>query len=184
MAPTHKNLLLATLLLLLAAASAATRNQQRVTRVQFYMHDVVSGPNATAIRVAGQNSTTSAAANSSDPVGAMFGSIHMFDNPLTVDPSWNSTVVARAQGFYGMASQEDEFALLMSFTVGFVDGGPYNGSTFSVLGRNAIMNAVREMPVVGGTGVFRMARGYCLASTRSLDRMDAVIGYNVTLFHY
>ncbi|CAN0922745.1 Dirigent protein 1 [Linum grandiflorum] len=81
------------------------------------MHDVVSGPNATAIRIAGQNSTNT-------------------------------------------------------------------GSTFSVLGRNPIMSAVREMPVVGGTGGFRMARGYCLASTRSLDQMDAVIGYNVTLFHY
>ncbi|CAN0922741.1 Dirigent protein 3 [Linum grandiflorum] len=102
----------------------------------------------------------------------MFGSIHMFDNPLTVEPNWNSTIVARAQGFYGMASQQDEFALLMSFTVGFVAG------------RNPIMSAVREMPVVGGTGGFRMARGYCLASTRSLDQMDAVIGYNVTLFHY
>ncbi|CAN0922746.1 Dirigent protein 3 [Linum grandiflorum] len=142
------------------------------------MHDVVSGPNATAIRIAGQNST-----NTTDPVGAMFGSIHMFDNPLTVEPNWNSTIVARAQGFYGMASQQDEFALLMSFTVGFV-AGPHNGSTFSVLGRNPIMSAVREMPVVGGTGGFRMARGYCLASTRSLDQMDAVIGYNVTLFHY
>ncbi|CAN0922737.1 Dirigent protein 3 [Linum grandiflorum] len=146
------------------------------------MHDVVSGPNATAIRIAGQNST-----NTTDPVGAMFGSIHMFDNPLTVEPnlrpSWNSTIVARAQGFYRMASQQDEFALLMSFTVGFV-AGPHNGSTFSVLGRNPIMSAVREMPVVGGTGAFKMARGYNLASTRSLDQMDAVIGYNVTLFHY
>ncbi|CAN0922738.1 Dirigent protein 3 [Linum grandiflorum] len=136
------------------------------------MHDVVSGPNATAIRIAGQNST-----NTTDPVGAMF------DNPLTVRPSWNSTIVARAQGFYRMASQQDEFALLMSFTVGFV-AGPHNGSTFSVLGRNPIMSAVREMPVVGGTGAFKMARGYNLASTRSLDQMDAVIGYNVTLFHY
>ncbi|CAN1164856.1 Dirigent protein 19 [Linum perenne] len=57
-----------------------------------------------------------------------------------------------------MASQQDEFALLVSFTIGFVDG-PYNGSRFSVLGRNAIMDTVKEIPIGAGTGIFRMARG-------------------------
>ncbi|KAJ6947749.1 dirigent protein 23-like [Populus alba x Populus x berolinensis] len=125
------------------------------------MHDVISGPNPTAVRVAGPPNATA----------VMFGSIYMMDNPLTVTPDPNSTVVGRAQGIYGMSSQ-NEFSLLMSLTVGFISG------------RNPIMSEVREMPVVGGTGIFRLARGYCLAKTHSTVGFDAIIGYNVTLLHY
>ncbi|KAH1040334.1 hypothetical protein J1N35_042077 [Gossypium stocksii] len=39
-----------------------------------------------------------------------------------------------------------------------VVSGKYNGSTLSVLGRNEVLSAVREMPIVGGSGVFRFAR--------------------------
>jgi hypothetical protein len=150
----------------------------KATRIQFYMHDVISGPNPTSVRVAGPDNSTI----SPNATAALFGPIYMMDNPLTVTPDPNSTVVGRAQGIYGMSSQ-NELSLLMSFTVGFISG-PYNGSTFSVLGRNPIMNEVREMPVVGGTGIFRLARGYCLAKTHSMVGFDAIIGYNVTLLHY
>ena len=71
----------------------------------------------------------------------------------------------------------------MTLTYGFISG-PYNGSSFSVVGRNPVMNEVREMPIVGGTGIFRLARGYCFARTYSMYQMDAVIGYNVTILHY
>ncbi|KAF4369015.1 hypothetical protein F8388_013344 [Cannabis sativa] len=43
--------------------------------------------------------------------------------------------------------------------------GKYNGSCLSILGHNSILSALREMPVVGGTGLFRFARGYALAKT-------------------
>ena len=82
-----------------------------------------------------------------------------------------------------MASQQDEFSLLMTLAYEFVSG-PYNGSSFSIVARNPVMNEVREMPIVGGTGVFRLSRGYCLARTYSVHGMDAVIGYNATLIHY
>ncbi|XP_028059374.1 dirigent protein 19-like [Camellia sinensis] len=119
----------------------------------------------------------------SNPIAAMFGSIYMVDNPLTVTPALNSTVMGRAQGIYGMSSQHDELSLLMTLTYNFITS-PYNGSSFSVVGRNPIANEVREMPVIGGTGMFRLARGYCLAKTYSTNQMDAIIGYNVTLLHY
>ena len=71
----------------------------------------------------------------------------------------------------------------MTVTYSFTRGR-FNGSSLSVVGRNPIMSEVREMPVVGGTGVFRFARGYCFARTYSMDQMDAVIGSNVTVLHY
>ncbi|EEF47713.1 dirigent protein 22 [Ricinus communis] len=163
---------------LLFSVSHTEALKSKITRVQFYMHDIVGGPNPTAVPVAGRTNFTS-----QDPIAASFGSIFVIDNPLTVSPDPNSTVVGRAQGIYAMSSQQKEFSLLMTLTYGFITG-PYNGSTFSVVGRNPVMSEVREMPVVGGTGIFRLARGYCMARTHSMDQMDAIIGYNVTLLHY
>ncbi|KAM0980903.1 hypothetical protein ACFX2J_014023 [Malus domestica] len=73
----------------------------------------------------------------------------------------------------------------MALNFVFVEG-KYNGSTLSVLGRNAVLSAVREMPIVGGSGLFRFARGYAHASTHQFDIKtgDAVVEYNVYVFHY
>ncbi|XVE99856.1 hypothetical protein REPUB_Repub03eG0237600 [Reevesia pubescens] len=54
----------------------------------------------------------------------------------------------------------------MSFA--FIEG-IYNGSSISIVGRNPVLNDVREMPIVGGSGVFRLARGYALAHTIWFD---------------
>ncbi|KGN63770.1 dirigent protein 22-like [Cucumis sativus] len=163
---------------ILVAVCSTEALDPNVTRIQFYMHDIVSGPNPTAIQVAGRQTNYAG----TDPIAAMFGSVFMMDNPLTVTPELNSTLIGRAQGIYAMSAQQNEFSLLMTLTFGMT-GGQYNGSSFSVVGRNPIMNEVREMPVVGGTGIFRLVRGYCLARTFSFRNMDAVIGYNVTLIH-
>ncbi|XP_062115021.1 dirigent protein 23-like [Humulus lupulus] len=150
-----------------------------LTNIQFYMHDVVGGPNATAVQVASRLTNYTG----SDPIATMLGSIYVMDNPLTATPEPNSTLVGRAQGMYVISSQHNEFSLHMTLTYVLAADGPYNRSTFSVVGRNPVMNDVREMPVVGGTGMFRLARGYCFAKTHSTDQMDAIIGYNVTLLH-
>ncbi|OMO72727.1 Plant disease resistance response protein [Corchorus olitorius] len=165
MAFTSKPLLL--IALILAAVYSTHALKHKVTRIQFYMHDIIGGPKPTAVRVAGRSNFTSP-----DPIANTFGSTFMMDNPLTATPNINSTLVGRAQGLYGMSSQEKEFSLIMTLTYSLTTG-PYNGSTFSVLGRNPVMSQVREMPVVGGTGKFRLARGYCLARTYSLKEMDA-----------
>lgn len=82
-----------------------------------------------------------------------------------------------------MTSQENDMSLLMTLTYNFVSG-IYNGSSLSIVGRNPVMREVREMPVVGGTGVFRLARGFALAKTYSIDQVNAIIGYNVTIVPY
>jgi len=105
----------------------------------------------------------------------------MADDPLTETLDPKSKLVGRAQGIYALSGQQ-ELGLLMSFSYSFVDE-PYNGSTFSLVGKNPVMNPVREMPVVGGTGLFRMARGYAIAKTHWFDITtgDAIVGYPCSL---
>lgn len=103
----------------------------------------------------------------------------MIDDALTEKQDPTSKIVGRAQGFYSVAAQQ-EIALLMVMNFVFVEG-KYKGSSLSILGRNPVMNDVREMPIVGGTGSFRFARGYVLAHTVWFDANtgDAIVEYNV-----
>ncbi|GKB67428.1 dirigent protein 22-like protein [Tanacetum coccineum] len=108
----------------------------------------------------------------------------MIDDALTEKPERNSKLLGRAQGFYGQASLQEP-GLLMAMNFVF-STGKYNGSTLSILGRNAVFHKVREMPVIGGSGLFRFARGYVQASTHTFDMKtgDACVEYNVYVLHY
>ena len=66
----------------------------------------------------------------------------------------------------------------------FVEGR-FNGSALSILGRNRVLDPVREMPVIGGSGIFRFVRGYALARTITYNQKtgDAVVEYNVFVMH-
>eukprot|EP01018_Ginkgo_biloba_P024415 Gb_12515 [translate_table: standard] len=150
--------------------------KEKVTHLQFYMHDIVLGKNATVIQVAPGNSTASAME------GSLFGSVFVIDDPLTETPDPNSRLVGRAQGLYAISSQ-GEFSLLMALTYA-MESGKFKGSTLSVVGKNMVLRKQREMPIVGGSGQFRLARGYAFAQTYSIQGPDAIIGYNVTVFHY
>jgi len=76
----------------------------------------------------------------------------VIDDPLTEGPDAASRAVGRVQEFYLFASQT-ELALLLCFSMVFT-AGPHNGSTVAVLARDLILDKVRELPVVGGTGTF------------------------------
>ncbi|KAA8546085.1 hypothetical protein F0562_020464 [Nyssa sinensis] len=144
--------------------------KEKVTKLHFYFHDTVSGKNPTAIRVAESNFT------SKSPT--LFGMIMMIDDPLTEGPEPTSKPVGRAQGFYGSAGLED-LSLLMNINFVFTDA-THNGSTLSVLGRNAALHEYREMPIVGGSGDFRLARGIATAKTVSFNAttLDVIVEYN------
>ena len=156
-------------------AKTVDSGRERTTTLHFYFHDTPGGKSPTAIRVA------QPAPSSRSPTG--FGVLMMADDPLTVGPDPRSKLVGRAQGLYGSACQ-DEVGLLMALSYTFMDG-PYNGSSISIMGRNSAMQPVREMPVVGGTGLFRMARGYALAHTHYIEYStgNAIVRYNVTIVH-
>ncbi|KAJ7967190.1 Dirigent protein [Quillaja saponaria] len=156
-------------------ASKLEVKKENITKLQFYFHDTLSGKNPSAIRVAEAVDT--------DKYPTLFGMLMMADDPLTEKPDPNSKLVGRAQGLYGSASQQ-EFGLIMAMNFEFVDG-IYKGSSISIFGKNSIMKPLRELPIVGGTGVFRLARGYAIAKTHWIDPTagDAIVGYNVTVIH-
>ncbi|VVA23270.1 PREDICTED: dirigent [Prunus dulcis] len=148
--------------------------KEKLSHFRFYWHDIYSGKNPSAVGVvrAPTNSST------------LFGSVSMIDDPLTQGPELSSKLWGRAQGFYASASQQ-EVGLLMAMNFHFIEG-KYNGSTVSVLGRNQVFNKVREMPIIGGSGLFRFARGYVEARTHSFTPStgDAIVEYNVYVLHY
>ncbi|KAF8403944.1 hypothetical protein HHK36_012051 [Tetracentron sinense] len=150
--------------------------REKLTHFNFYFHDIVSGRNPTAVRVAQAPSTNMSA--------TMFGGVVVMDDPLTEGPEPNSKLIGRAQGLYASASQS-EIGFLMVINFAFMEG-KYNGSTVSVLGRNMVLSEVREMPIIGGSGLFRFARGYVQAKTHTLSFQtgDAIVEYNVYVIHY
>ena len=149
----------------------STKRMQKLTRLHFYFHDTLDGTNPTAIRIAG-------------PSKRSFGTTMMADDPLTEGPEANSKLVGRAQGIYALASQHD-IGLLVVMNFAFLKG-MYNGSALSILGHNPILDRVREMPIVGGSGVFRYARGYALAKTVWFNQKtgNVVVEYNVSVLHF
>ncbi|XP_058191106.1 dirigent protein 23-like [Rhododendron vialii] len=150
--------------------------KEKVTKLHFYFRDQVSGKNPTAVRVAQANSTFQSP--------TLFGLITVIDDALTVGPEPNSPIVGRAQGTYTSAGLE-ELGLLMSLNFVFTSG-EYKGSTLSILGRNPVFNLYRELPIVGGSGVFRLARGIATAKTYTFNTTsgDAIVEYNVIVLHY
>ncbi|KAI3511680.1 hypothetical protein L1887_18837 [Cichorium endivia] len=150
---------------------------EKLSHFRFYWHDIVTGPNPTVLNI-----VKPLPKNKTSPT--IFGLINMIDDPLTEKPEVDSKLLGRAQGLYGLASQE-EAALLMAMNFVF-STGKYNGSTLTILGRNSIYQKVREMPVIGGSGLFRFARGYVQASTHFQNDTtgDAIVEYNVHVMHY
>jgi hypothetical protein len=147
------------------------------THLHFYFHDTVSGKSPTAVRV-----VSPPAGASSSPM-SMFGMVNVMDDPLTEGPEQGSAAVGRAQGLY-MGSDQAKLGFLQAMNLVFT-AGDYNGSTLALLGRNCPLDAVRELPVVGGTGTFRFARGYALLRTHWLDfnTGDATVEYDVYVMH-
>ncbi|KAL0339534.1 UNVERIFIED_CONTAM: Dirigent protein 21 [Sesamum radiatum] len=191
MATTALNLIIFAILLFLASALPPTNSQQfsrklskkemglkveKLSHLHFYFHDIGSGSNPTAVHVA-QAATTNSSAT-------LFGSVTVIDNRLTLGPELSSKTVGRAQGMYVFADTT-ELALSVVYNFAFSEG-VFNGSVLSVLGRNPFLSGVRELPVVGGSGVFRFARGHAKLKTveTNMQTGDAVVEYNVYVFHY
>ncbi|XP_021900461.1 dirigent protein 4-like [Carica papaya] len=148
--------------------------QEKITNLHFFMHDIVGGQNPSSVRVA-------KAKGSSEQLGE-FGNLMAINDPLTVGPELSSGVIGNAQGLY-VFSDRSESSLVAYFDFGFT-AGEFNGSSISMMSRNVVLNAEREMAVVGGRGKFRMARGFAELKTCSMNSTEAIVEYNVMVFHY
>ncbi|XVF45492.1 hypothetical protein PTKIN_Ptkin02bG0211000 [Pterospermum kingtungense] len=154
---------------------------EKVTHLHFFLHDTLSGENRSAVMVARAN--LSKPDNSPTP----FGSLFAIDDPLRVGPEPTSEIIGNAQGLYLSSSQDaSKFTIVMCVDFLFtVD--KFNGSSFSLFSRNPVTEGDnREVAIVGGRGKFRMARGFANIKTSYFDATtgDAILEYNVTLYHY
>ncbi|CAA7016772.1 unnamed protein product [Microthlaspi erraticum] len=147
--------------------------KEKLTYFRVYWHDILSGSDPSAVMLLPPPSNSS-----------FFGAVTMMDNRLTTEVSVNSTLVGQAQGMYAGTGQHEASALMVMIFA--FKTGRYNGSTISILGRNAVLTKVREMPVIGGSGLFRFARGYVEARTMWFDRKsgDATVEYSCYVLHY
>ncbi|XP_073128396.1 dirigent protein 22-like [Henckelia pumila] len=135
-------------------------DKEKVGKVLFFVQDVLCGENPTVYEVARASITSNSPTT--------FGQVRVLDDLVTLGPEKDSEELGRAQGTITFADLETS-ALSMYLNFVFTSG-QYNGSTtITILGRNEIMNAQRELPVVGGTGIFRMACRYAITNTYSYD---------------
>jgi Dirigent-like protein len=72
-------------------------------------------------------------------------------------------------------------AILTMINFVFTDG-PYNGSTLAIFGR-AVLGTVFERAIVGGTGEFRMARGYTLGKQLPSQQGSLIIELDAYISH-
>ncbi|KQJ89017.1 dirigent protein 1 [Brachypodium distachyon] len=137
------------------------------THLHFYMHDVYTGPHPTAaLIVAGRdNNKDNATPGEKDNNPRRFGDIAVMNNVLTEGPEPGSARVGKAQGFTVRVAEGGTVNALSLHLV--LETGEYAGSSLAVQGRVDTDTAVRESVIVGGTGRFRLARGY--AHSRSYD---------------
>ncbi|KAJ1689964.1 hypothetical protein LUZ63_014119 [Rhynchospora breviuscula] len=149
---------------------------EKQSHIRFYWHEWTSGPNQTAVSVAQAPEFKKSLTNFSD--------VFVFDDPLRTGPDENSQLVGKAQGIHAAAGLY-KIELLVAMNIVFTDG-EFNGSTIAVLGHNEVLTTVREMPIVGGGGLFRFARGYVQLRTYFFDqKIDyAVLECNVFVNHY
>lgn len=142
------------------------------THLHFYFHENFSGgPDGTAVQVSAARSN-----------GSFFGIVNVVDDMLREGADPASRLLGRAQGLTVGASLSDG-ALLTVLDFVFT-GGPYNGSSLALLGR-ALLGTVMERPIVGGTGAFRMARGYTLSKMVASPEPNSllVLEYDAYVWH-
>ncbi|KAL0422884.1 UNVERIFIED_CONTAM: Dirigent protein 11 [Sesamum latifolium] len=123
------------------------------------VQDLLKGENQTVHEVARANITSNSA--------TLFGSVRVLDNPMTAGPDINSEPVGR---FQGLVTSADLQILSFAMNINFVfTSGRFRGSSISISGMNQVLTEQRELPVIGGTGAFRFARGYVITTSYFSD---------------
>uniref|UniRef100_A0A0E0AF12 Dirigent protein n=1 Tax=Oryza glumipatula TaxID=40148 RepID=A0A0E0AF12_9ORYZ len=175
--PEHRRQLVGAVGLILAVAAAVAplgEARRQAVRLRVYMHDIVGGAGQTSVVVV----KGPGPANPSMSPGNNFGDTVIIDDVVTEGPSLASREVGRAQGTYMLASMARP-VFIVDITVVLTDG-PYNGSTILIAGRDDTSEEVRELAVVGGSGMLRRASGHVLWRTAKVEsKLHAVLELDV-----
>ncbi|KAL1554418.1 dirigent protein 11-like [Salvia divinorum] len=144
--------------------------KEKIVNFRVFVQDLsVNHPNTTTYDVA------QASISNTSKTG--FGKVRVIDDLVTAGPEGDSEALGRLQG---LLTRADLNTLAIAVNLNFYfSAGPYAGSTLSILGRNEIGLAERELVVAGGTGVFRFARGYAIQKTNSTGTNISVLDYNI-----
>ncbi|KAG6538996.1 hypothetical protein ZIOFF_004148 [Zingiber officinale] len=145
------------LFLFVAAVAAASSNPNGYMHLRFYNHERIlgSGPSATVVYAVQRRDSNS---------GAGFGNVIVYDNLLRSGVETDSPIVGRNQGM-GVGSSLAENSGLTNFQLVFT-AGKYSGSSLALQGLFPVapLGTVFERAITGGTGKFRLARGYLLTT--------------------
>ncbi|WOL05563.1 dirigent protein 2-like [Canna indica] len=119
--------------------------------LHFFFHEKVAGtPNATSIAVVDKGG---------------FGTLKVYDNALRVTAELDSAIIGRGQGMGAYSTLTSVGGALTVMNLVFT-AGEYSGSTLALMGVFT-MGSVSERSIVGGSGQFRLARGYALTKVVS-----------------
>nr|WCZ54768.1 dirigent protein 14 [Phryma leptostachya subsp. asiatica] len=148
-------------------------SQEKLTKLHFFCH-----------HLHGATATTIARATTTDTSPTFFGLLDTRDDPLTVGPQDSSQIIGYAQGISAAASLE-KISSYDPYTFVFTNK-KYNGSTLAVLGSCPLFDPSCEAAVVGGSGVFRLARGFVTTTTyySNFTTGKASLEVNVVALHY
>ncbi|KAK8951348.1 hypothetical protein KSP39_PZI004547 [Platanthera zijinensis] len=148
---------------------------EKYTHIHLYTHILVGGPSPSAVKVV-QGPTKQALG---------FGDMIVADNPLTEGPDLSSKLLGREQAVYiGVSQDYSKADNLVTANLVFT-AGEHKESTITIVGRDPLLNFEREMTVVGGTGAFRLARGYSISKVHSLNLTgNTMIESDIYVFHY
>lgn len=141
--------------------------------IKYYVHD--------DLLQRANNSAFVIAAPGGDLSTIQQGALVAINDPITEGPEPHSRKLGNAQGVYLSSELEpNSFHIHQQFTAVFKD--KYHG-TICYQGDDAVLLPVREIAVVGGTGDFRNAFGYCLITTvKQTDTWSFLLEFETHLY--
>ncbi|CAI9109428.1 OLC1v1009249C1 [Oldenlandia corymbosa var. corymbosa] len=127
-------------------------------RFSVHMHEILFDGNNAA------NATAAVAVNQTKLNSYGFGEFTVFNDKLTADSNLSSPSVGRGQGFYVFNMRTPGFNAWVGLSLVFNNSFKYKG-TLTITGADLISQGTRDIPIVGGTGDFFMARGIATITT-------------------
>ena len=157
---------------LFSSSDSSFLPKERYVHLRFFFHEIESGPNATIYTVINRNESSPS---------YTFGDIHVVDSILREGTESTSPLLGRAQGVVFDVAM-DRNAGLSIITLLFT-AGEYKDSSITLLGM-VVPPTSSERTVVGGTGKFRMARGFSLNKMLRWEEDFLLAEFNIYVVLY